>query len=126
MHVVLLFKQHFHLQPLEELALRAGHPMATPTMPREPGRFGRRVSHWKTCRSGQVITIYEDDDPRAGKMWVFFDDGEVELRWVTAFVFEEAWIPPVPEVPKTVKQPGSSGCSHVCMYVCMFACMYVS
>ena len=88
-------------------------------------RFGKRVTHWKSWwRSGQVIQWYTEGDPRAGKMRVSFDDGEVELRWITAFVeeVEQQLITPVPKVPETVRQSGSLGCSHVCMY----ACMYVS
>ena len=101
MYVVLLFKQNCHL------AMEI--------------RVGKRVTHWKSGRSGQVLRTLV---PRAGKMWVEFDDGALELRWVTAFVeeVEKQCITPVPKVPETVKQSGSSACSHVCMY----ACMYVS
>ena len=101
MYVVLLFKQNCHL------AMEI--------------RVGKRVTHWKSLRSGQVLRTLV---PRAGKMWVEFDDGALELRWVTAFVeeVEKQCITPVPKVPETVKQSGSSACSHVCMY----ACMYVS
>ena len=48
---------------------------------------GKRVQHWKSWRAGEVITKGRE----AGKMWVFFDDGEVELRWITAFVVEKEW-----------------------------------
>jgi hypothetical protein len=106
-HAVLLFKQNCRL------AMKL--------------HFGKRVTHFKSWwRSGQVIQWYTEGDPREGKMWVLFDDGEVELRWITAFTEEvkQKWITPIPEVPKTVGQSGSLGCSHVCMYVCMHACMY--
>jgi hypothetical protein len=46
---------------------------------------GQRVHHWTSLRKGEVIKWYIGPDPRAGKMWILFDDGEVELRWVGAF-----------------------------------------
>lgn len=58
---------------------------------------GKRVQHWKDWwRTGEVIQWYAKGR-KAGKMWVFFDDGEVELRWITAFVVEEkrVWITPI-------------------------------
>ena len=48
-------------------------------------RFLMRVSHFRTGRCGRVITWYHEPDLRAGKAWIYFDDGEVELRWRTAF-----------------------------------------
>jgi hypothetical protein len=52
---------------------------------------GKRVQHWKSWwRAGEVIQWYTKGR-EAGKMWVFFDDGEVELRWITAFVVEKEW-----------------------------------
>jgi len=45
----------------------------------------QRVSHFRTGRPGTVITWYSPPDWRAGKVWIFFDDHEVELRWRTAF-----------------------------------------
>ena len=46
---------------------------------------GQRVSHFESGRSGEVITWYLPPDWRAGKMWIKFDDEEVELRWASAF-----------------------------------------
>ena len=47
--------------------------------------FPMRVSHFRTGRPGRVITWYSPPDSRAGKVWIYFDDGEVELRWRKAF-----------------------------------------
>ena len=46
---------------------------------------GQRVSHFRTGRPGVIITWYSPPDERAGKVWILFDDNEVELRWRTAF-----------------------------------------
>ena len=46
---------------------------------------GKRVAHWKTERQGTVIQWYTEGK-NAKKMWILFDDGEVELRWIKAFV----------------------------------------
>ena len=46
---------------------------------------GMHVQHFKTGRSGKIVTWY-GRGPKAGKMWIAFDDGEVELRWRKAFV----------------------------------------
>ena len=46
---------------------------------------GKRVAHWQTERQGTVIQ-WHNEGQKAGKMWIHFDDGEVELRWIKAFV----------------------------------------
>jgi hypothetical protein len=45
----------------------------------------QRVKHFKSGRPGEVIHWYAPPDKRAGKVWILFDDGEVELRWRKAF-----------------------------------------
>jgi hypothetical protein len=80
---------------------------------------GKRVQHWKEWwRTGEVIQWYAKGR-KAKKMWIFFDDGEVELRWITAFVAEEerVWITPIKaDDKKTIDQvypiPKSQYVSH--------------
>ena len=59
---------------------------------------GKRVRHYnkwrydwdskrwvpKVPREGIVLRWFEDGW-RAGKMWIWFDDDEIELRWISAF-----------------------------------------
>ena len=45
---------------------------------------GKRVKHKQSKRQGEVVQWYTEG-PKAGKMWILFDDGEVELRWVHVF-----------------------------------------
>ena len=62
--------------------------LCNPCAPMRALHKGQRVHHWDpngNLRRGEVITWYIGPDPRAGKMWILFDDGEVELRWVGAF-----------------------------------------
>ena len=49
----------------------------------------KQVAHWKSGRQGLVINWY-DDGWKARKMWILFEDGEVELRWIDAFVDDDS------------------------------------
>ena len=52
--------------------------------------YWKRVAHKDSGRIGRIIywTLVGDDtvDMEAGRMIVLFEDGEVEKRWITAFV----------------------------------------
>ena len=62
------------------MALAGGQVTMPPYMLR-PYMF-KQVAHWKSGRQGLVINWY-DDGWKARKMWVLFEDGEVELRWIS-------------------------------------------
>jgi hypothetical protein len=46
--------------------------------------WGKRVFHRHSWRVGTVVTAVHWGR-HAGKMWILFDDGEVELRWQHVF-----------------------------------------
>ena len=49
------------------------------------------AAHYKTKRRGKVILKYTvTEGSNAGKMWVKFDDGKTELRWIGAFIAVDA------------------------------------
>ena len=73
MHAVFRFKKQ-HTVVLPHSGMRVMQPF-----------FGMRVMHWKTWRKGKVIQHYSEGF-RANKMTILFDDGEIELRWISAFV----------------------------------------
>jgi len=54
----------------------------------EPYMF-KPVVHWWSGRRGLVIAWYYEGW-KAGKMWILFEDKEVELRWIDAFVDDDS------------------------------------
>ena len=66
------------------IALGSELPMVSSMLGSVELYVGQRVAHWWTDRRGEVIKWYNEGQ-KAGKMWILFDDGEVELRWINAF-----------------------------------------
>ena len=49
---------------------------------------GRRGTHWRSYYFGTILLIV----PEERKMWIRFDDGEIQKRWITAYVPIDDWI----------------------------------